>query len=47
MLTDIEYFMNNWDDLKTWAKENNSRVEGMTVWVPDDQTRMLFALRWS
>ena len=47
VLTDVEYWIDNWDDLVEWSEKHNCDIQGMTVAVPDEQTKMLFALRWS
>lgn len=33
--------------LDEWCKEHNSRVEGMTITFPDEETAMMFKLSWS
>lgn len=47
VLTDIEYWNNNYDDLIEWTEKHNCEVQGMTVSIPDKKTILLFALRWS
>lgn len=47
ILTDLDYWITNWDDLIEWGNKNNCTVQGMTVTIPDEKTQMLFALRWS
>jgi hypothetical protein len=47
VLTDEGYWIDHWDDLIEWGDKHNCKVAGMTVSVPDEQTKMLFALRWS
>jgi len=47
VLTDVGYWIDHWDDLIEWSKKHNCNIQGMTVSVPDEQTKMLFALRWS
>jgi hypothetical protein len=47
VLTDVGYWIDHLDDLNEWAEKHNCEVKGMTVSVPDEKTKMLFALRWS
>jgi hypothetical protein len=47
VLTDVGYWLENWDDLGEWVEKHNCEIKGMTVSVPDEQTKILFALRWS
>ena len=46
VLTNIEYWNENYDELVSWCKEHNAEVRGMTV-TCDDHSLTLFALRWS
>ena len=46
VLTDVEYWNNNWDELIEWSKTHNCNVQGMTVALPDEKTKFLFVLRW-
>jgi hypothetical protein len=45
ILTDIEYWNDNYDALIEWSKEFNAEVRGMTV-TCDDSTLTAFCLRW-
>jgi hypothetical protein len=47
VLTDIEYWVEKFDELYSWCGENNCSMTGMTVELPTDETLMLFKLRWS
>jgi len=47
VLTDVTYWNNNYHLLQDWCTENQSKIAGMTVEVPDEQRLMLFALRWA
>jgi hypothetical protein len=47
VLTDIDYWLDNYVDLVNWCKEHNGEVSGMTVEFPDDASLMFFVLRWS
>jgi hypothetical protein len=47
MLSDLEYWSDNYEQLHTWCQEYSSEVVGMTVNIPDDRTLTAFCLRWS
>jgi hypothetical protein len=47
VLSDIEYWHKNWETLGEWCKDNQSEVLGMTVNIPDEETLVMFILRWS
>jgi hypothetical protein len=47
MLANIGFWNMNYDALKDWCEQNNSKVMGMTVEFPDAQTLTAFALRWT
>lgn len=47
VLTDVEYWVEQFDELYSWCGENNCSMTGMTVELPTDETLMLFKLRWS
>lgn len=47
VLSDIKYWNEHYDDLRQWCNTYNSKLEGMTVAIPDDKTYNLFLLRWS
>jgi hypothetical protein len=46
ILTDIEYWNDNYDALQLWCKEYGAEVRGMTVTLTD-QALTAFCLRWS
>ena len=33
-------------ELDEWVKQNNCWVEGLAIVLPDEQTALLFTLRW-
>jgi len=47
VLSDIAYWNIHYDDLQVWCKQNKSKVQGMTVVLPDKPTLTAFCLRWS
>ena len=47
MMSNLSFWLPRVDELQTWCKEHNCRIEGMTVSVPDEHTLTLFALKWS
>lgn len=46
ILTDINYWANCEDDLRTWCIEHECLVEGMTINFPTEEMLTLFVLRW-
>ncbi len=47
ILTDVGYWVNRHEQLKDWCDQHSSVTEGMTVVVPNEETLMMFVLRWS
>jgi hypothetical protein len=47
VLTDVAYWNTHYEELKNWCDLNLSETQGMTVVCPDDETLLLFVLRWS
>lgn len=47
VLTDINFWAENLEDLINWCKNNQCENKGMTVEVPDQKTLTMFVLRWS
>ena len=47
MLSNIGFWVENYDVLTEWCVQQNSKVMGMTVELPDAKTLTAFALRWS
>mgnify|MGYP003351319406 FL=1 len=47
VLTDIAYWNIHYEELKHWCDQNLSETQGMTVVCPNDETLMLFVLKWS
>lgn len=48
VLTDIEYWSRNLDDLLVWCRSTPGvKNEGMTVVITDPKSLTLFLLRWS
>lgn len=47
ILTDYKYWADCTDELIEWCKSNGAVTQGMTVVFPDEETLMLFVLRWS
>lgn len=47
VLTDIDFWQANYEELKEWCKEHSAQAIGMTVEIANDHTYTLFCLRWS
>jgi hypothetical protein len=47
VLTDITYWCSHFDQLEAWAEEYKAKMEGMTVFLPDEQAAIVFKLRWA
>lgn len=47
VLVDVGYWIDNIRELENWCKDNNGQVQGMTVWLENDQALVSFFLRWT
>lgn len=47
ILTDFGYWTENLDELVEWCERYGATTTGMIIEFPDEQTMMLFVLRWS
>jgi len=47
VLTDIQYWVNNYDDLVDWCCIYGGEVKGITVDLPNKATMTLFCLKWA
>jgi hypothetical protein len=47
VLADVGYWNEHLDQLREWCAQNGCEQKGMTVALPNDQTLLLFCLRWS
>lgn len=47
MLGDLDFWIQHYDALKEWCDQYNSKLQGMTVELPDEHTLTAFALRWT
>jgi len=47
VLSDFNYWINNYDALAEWCNEHNAVIKGMTIEFSSADDVMLFALRWS
>lgn len=47
MLSDIGFWVANYDGLQDWCEQHNCQVMGMTVELFDAKTLTAFALRWA
>lgn len=45
ILADVEYWNDNYEDLKIWCHDYDAEVRGMTVTL-NDQALTAFCLRW-
>lgn len=47
MLSDVGYWVEHYDELKSWCSTHNCQLAGTTVEIPDDETLTMFCLSWS
>jgi hypothetical protein len=47
VLTDVEYWVENYDTLVDWCRINGGEVTSMVVEFPNESTMALFCLRWA
>ena len=47
VLADFKYWAQYSDELLEWCKIHNCEIKGMTVEIPDEDTLLLFRLRWA
>ena len=47
VLVDYNYWIDHTDELMAWCEQNNCVTQGMTVVLPNEETLMLFVLKWS
>ena len=47
VLSDIEFWVNNYEKLADWCKMNKCKLSGMTVTIPEPKIVSLFVLTWS
>lgn len=47
MLSDVGYWVDHYDELKSWCSTHKCQLAGMTVEIPDDETLTMFCLSWS
>ena len=47
ILSDYNYWSDAYERLEQWVNANDSKLEGMTLTFPDNETKMLFILEWS
>lgn len=47
ILTDIQFWADNYTDLVEWCQNNNCKAQGMSVEFPDESTLLAFTLKWS
>jgi hypothetical protein len=47
VLSSIDFWTDNYEDLIAWCANNNADVQGMTVNIHDEKTLTAFCLRWS
>ena len=46
VLTDIKFWSEHYEELQAWCQIHNGKPVGMSVELPDEQTLLLFTLRW-
>ena len=47
ILSDFKYWSDHYDELQVWVNDNQGRIQGMGLTLPDAQTLTAFCLRWS
>lgn len=47
VLTNIAFWNEHYEKLKDWCDAHQSETIGMTVEVPNEETLLLFVLRWA
>lgn len=47
IMTDVNFWSEHVDECIEWCYNNNCKIEGMTITIPDKATLTLFTLRWS
>ena len=47
VLTDVQYWVDNYEELTDWCSKNGGEVSGMVIEFPNELTMLLFCLRWS
>ena len=47
VMSDYRYWAAHVDECEKWCKQYNCEIKGMTIEIPDEDTLLLFVLRWS
>lgn len=47
LLTDYMFWGTHFNELEEYCKENNFKLSGMLITLPNEEAAMLFRLRWS
>lgn len=47
MLSSIDFWADNYEDLIAWCADNDAKVQGMTVNIHNEKTLTAFCLRWA
>ena len=47
ILTDVQYWKDNWDALNQWCLVHDASTAGMAVVLGNERTLVEFILRWS
>lgn len=47
ILTDLQFWIENWDKLTEWTEEAGGEVTGMVLHLPNDRVVTEFCLKWS
>lgn len=47
LLSDYKYWSDNMLELVEWCSNNNCKLKGMTIEIPNDSLLTIFLLRWS
>jgi hypothetical protein len=47
ILSDYNYWSDAYERLEAWVNTHDSKLEGMCLTFPDEETKMLFILEWA
>ena len=47
VMTDYKYWAECVDECVEWCKQYGCEIKGMTIEIPDEETLLLFRLKWS
>ena len=47
IMLDAVFWADRYDELESWCKQNQGRIQGMTVELDSTESLMAFILKWS